>query len=361
MSLLALIAAASASSGGGTGANPALTAWRLTGSTALPQNNYTAASTFTYPVTIKAESRGLRLAWIGESFQAGAEDAWDLTATVDGTPVTAGGSTALHVSAGGVLWCDDLDVALQPHQVVTVVVTTTTPAPPNVSYIVSGEVKTVPGPYAIMGKVDPDAYSGLVVVGDSIAAQQNWIGPQDFPSLNLGIPVRRWTSGDEGQYSPTPSTALNSGSHVLIQYGVNDIGAGTLAELQGFARTCWAWHAARTGRPIYQTTPTPKLLSISGAGCASSAGQTLGTWEPVRQSLLAWLRDGAPDTGGVRAGELGHPLAGIVDLAAAVESTTEPGKWDWTEGDLGGDGVHPSTHGQNRMGAVLADWLDTTD
>lgn len=340
--------------------NPALTTWRQIAHTEQGHNAPRGPNTWTAKIQSVVEASGVRMGWSGFGGQSGAV-AWSLRANVEGTPLMMNGSDLIVVPANTIVWTDDIPLAIQPGQQIHFTVEALQPGPPNgVSDVLNqyGSAISMPWPIAVLGKTTTTE-KALLGTGDSIMTQAAWFSPLPVPTINLGVPVTRWTTTADARYGGQASALMNAASHVVIQLGVNDIGGGDLTSLKTRARSCWDSHAAATSRPLYQTTPTPKLLGTTGDGCASSAGQTLGTWEPVRQNLNAWLRDGAPDAGGIRAGEPGHPLTGIIDLAVAVESPTEPGKWDWTKGNLGGDGVHPSDLGQSYMRQVMNDWLLT--
>lgn len=172
--------------------------------------------------------------------------------------------------------------------------------------------------------------------------------------------------------------SMNAVTHMLVQYGVNNILSEgiSVAALWAEARACYAAiDAEKPGVPIWQTTPTPIVIVTSGGG-ATLEGQN--PEEPRRLARLAWiewLRDGCPidpatqnslavgATGSViRVGHDDHPLRGIVDIAAVVEqggSVAPTGKWRVDLGSLAPDGVHPSTLGQNTMKPPMAAWVST--
>ena len=166
------------------------------------------------------------------------------------------------------------------------------PGPPNgVSDILNqyGSAISMPWPIAVLGKTTTTE-KALLGTGDSIMTQAAWFSHLPVPTINLGVPVTRWTTTANARYGGQASALMNAASHVVIQFGVNDIGGGDLPSLKTSARSCWDSHAAATSRPLYQTTPTPKLSGTTGDGCASSAGQTLGTYgrclRPVREPVV---------------------------------------------------------------------------
>ncbi|WP_217429556.1 hypothetical protein, partial [Sphingomonas bacterium] len=120
-------------------------------------------------------------------------------------------------------------------------------------------------------------------------------------------------------------------SHVLCEYGVNDIvqaktGAQTWSALQ-------ALYQAFAGRPVYQTTIGP--VSTSGDNWATTAGQTSEGHNAARVALNAIIRGGP------------WPLAGWFEVADAVESARDSGVWkaSGTAYGMTVDGTHESQAG----------------
>jgi hypothetical protein len=123
----------------------------------------------------------------------------------------------------------------------------------------------------------------------------------------------------------------------VCEYGRNDLPVDTLAVFQANLIQFWRMLAAVSGRG-YQTTMPP--ASTSSDEWSSLSGQTAdtGLYGTQRVQFNAWLRDGAPisaTTGtalavgaaGVRLGQNGHPLKGYLELADAVESARDSGKF----------------------------------
>lgn len=230
-----------------------------------------------------------------------------------------------------------------------------------------------PTPLGIIGACRESAMS-LGLLGDSIAAQGIWwrtaLAAHGLPGVNMGRNVTQFGSGYWAQDSMPAIT------HLLVQFGVNDLGAApSVATLWTKAVGCYASVRGYTPNelPIWQTTPTPIVDTTDD--CATLAGQTVRSYAATaRQPWIAFLRDGAPcdpdtlaaagvgATGVVRAGQPGHPLSGVIDVAAAVEqgsSSTPTGKWRVDLGPLGGDGVHPSGLGESVMAGPVESWAST--
>lgn len=143
----------------------------------------------------------------------------------------------------------------------------------------------------------------------------------------------------------------------IMEWGVNSISNGaTLASLKANMLTLWT-RAATFKRPdgrLFQTTIGPNTTSTDS--WATTTNQTVKAGETNRVDLNDWIRDGAPISGGVpvatgapgiRAGEAGHPLYGYFDVADALESARNSGKWkvDGTANKYTGDGLHPNQTG----------------
>lgn len=344
--------------------NPGLSVWRTVGSLGgLSQNSALTGGPYNVPWSIKAEASRIRVAFSGYGGQAG-PISWTTSCAVDGVPLTVNGATTFTIPADRIVVTDELDIRVQPGQVLNLTIAPTTPHPPMINIPTdNGSSQPVPGPTAIIGRTYATQVSPIIV-GDSIAYQgfspvDGWVrfGLGELPGMDFATPVTRWTSLNDGRYGDNPTEVFTWATHMLIQFGVNDINNTlSLTELKASARASWAWHRARFAGPIYQTTPTP--IVVTNDLTATLEGQTVPVSATRRPDVLAWLRDGAPDESGVRAGQPGHPLAGIVDIAAAVESPTAPGKWDSTQGALGGDGVHPSPAGQAVMAQVVSEWVE---
>lgn len=115
-------------------------------------------------------------------------------------------------------------------------------------------------------------------------------------------------------------------THVICDYGTNDIAAGaTLSAIQASLTSIWT-SAKRRGVKVYQSLILPRT---NAGNTTPAAGFTVGG---VRDQLNTWIR--------LQEGEL---IDGIVDVNAVAESTVTPGLWansSWTA-----DGVHPNTAG----------------
>jgi hypothetical protein len=130
-------------------------------------------------------------------------------------------------------------------------------------------------------------------------------------------------------------TLASLASTAIIEYGRNDISGGaSLASVQSTAVTLWSMFANR-GQRVFQTTITPRTTSTDG--WVTTGSQTAAAGESVRVAFNAWLRAGAPVSSGVAvaigtsgallAGQTGHPLYGVFEVADICESTRDSGLW----------------------------------
>lgn len=139
-------------------------------------------------------------------------------------------------------------------------------------------------------------------------------------------------------YEASPATRyrkarlLNGCTAAYENYGINDLSnSQTVAQLQANKILLWQWLGSAPGiRRVYCGTLVP--LTTTSDGWTSVGGQTLLSMETNRTTFNSWIRDGAPlvstsnltpaatgTVGALRAGSVGHPLAGFIDVAATVE------------------------------------------
>ena len=130
-------------------------------------------------------------------------------------------------------------------------------------------------------------------------------------------------------------------SHVVDELGINDVGTSvnTTAAAMAALRTNFA--AKFPGKTVLGTTLTPHTTSTDG--WTTLANQTVTAAEALRTSFNALVRAGI-------AGESGY-----IDLADAVESDRDSGKWSvgYASATASGiantnDGLHPNPTGNVR-------------
>lgn len=235
-------------------------------------------------------------------------------------------------------------------------------------------------PHAITG-MTASGVESWVLLGDSITES----GAPNFSSVGkvstaqltwshraiLG-PVNN-TAVWGSSYAPSPTGTwatipdLAQFTHALVAWGYNDldqawqVSSRDVAHVQRNAIAAWSWIGAEVPR-VWQATVSPSTDSVDG--WATIDGQTPRPALPYRLAFNAWLRDGAPlndgspaevgDASAVRAGESGHPLAGVIDQAARVESAPGSGIFRVDHGPLTADGGHPNAMGHDLMSEALA-------
>jgi hypothetical protein len=236
------------------------------------------------------------------------------------------------------------------------------------------------GPSAILG-LPTHPTTVLGVVGDSIAAgagdvgvsggpDDGWIvralaGNYAYQRVALtGQAVDAWFAS-EGSLKWRQQAILDrvGPTHLICELGINSISQGftTLsARLLGNGyKGAWSILSAY-GVPLYATTLTPKTTSTDN--WVTTTNQTVTADEAARVAYNNWLRDGAPITttpisGGVpaavgstntiRAGQVGHPLSGWLEVADLAETARNSGIW---KANSTADGLHPN----NAMHATLS-------
>jgi lysophospholipase L1-like esterase len=240
---------------------------------------------------------------------------------------------------------------------------------------------------AILGDT-PTRKPIAAAVGDSIAwgvGDSNADGGGGFPGhgfisrsllaakipynrvANPGDRLSRWT---QPLYSYRRYNWLPGVKNVIHEYGINDIegGAATQALVQTNMVKSWKM-IADMGCDIWQTTLTP--FTTTTDNWATEGNQTVSTKQAVRIAVNAWIRDGGPldpttklhvasgTSGALRAGQAGHPIKGYIEIADAVETARDSGKWKTNGSAFGytGDGVHPNGRATALMSAVLTSKL----
>lgn len=378
--------------------------------------NRTAAATYLSPHRVRAEAKDLQLTW-GGNLPVGVTMPLAASITVDGDRrrVTWGGQASILLDGETPATSDPIDLHVHPGQTIEAMTFygarsdgLAHPGAPGAWYsseILPGD-QTMTGqpgrdpaqgydgsrgyrpimPHAITGLTRDDVRSWallgdsitesgappLEAVGTAAAASRTWAHRTldgAFPVVNTAI----WGSshasaGRVGTWATIPD--LTTCTDALLAWGFNDLDQAWSAPsrdatyVQARALETWAWVGAEVPR-LWQATISPATTSTDG--WATIEGQTPRESWPYRRIFNAWLRDGAPlaggapaepgATGAVRAGEAGHPLAGVIDQAARVESEPGSGIFRVDHGPLTTDGGHPNLVGHDLMGAALADAL----
>jgi len=106
-------------------------------------------------------------------------------------------------------------------------------------------------------------------------------------------------------------------SHSIVEFGINDIQAygKSLATLQPFYTALWTALSAGGTKPVFQTT-MPPLGGTTTDAWATVANQTPHATDGVRIATNAWIRSQGDG-----------PLDGYLEVADAIESGRDTGKW----------------------------------
>ncbi|MDR6954109.1 hypothetical protein J2X65_003477 [Ancylobacter sp. 3268] len=158
---------------------------------------------------------------------------------------------------------------------------------------------------------------------------------------------------------------------IVFEHGVNSISglaavdpAIALATMKTNMLALWRLGEKYSVNPDtrrFQTTLTPETTSTDNFATANGQTARSGfstSGNGVREQLNDWLRDRAPLIGGapapaltgasgaVRAGEAGHPLYGVFEVADQVETARNSGRWkvDGTANKWTADGIHPTRY-----------------
>lgn len=244
-------------------------------------------------------------------------------------------------------------------------------------------------PSAIIGTPYTRTTPGVGIVGDSIAAgqgdtTQDYAPPATSTSgfvtraLGTSLPyIQAALASERAQQFAAAAghyrrlALLNGCTHVFEQYGTNDlfVASRTLAQLQADKITLWTaignrGMKAHTGTLMPRTTSTDSWATTANQTFLSAGAET------YRTGYNDWLRDGVPISAGaaVPVGTAGaarcavydatgtlvtaasgaaHPLAAVFEVADAVESARNSGKWKVTGAAnyATADGTHPSAAG----------------
>lgn len=231
-----------------------------------------------------------------------------------------------------------------------------------------GNGTSIPMPLAITGT--PTKTGSTLLLGDSILLGNN-DSYQD--SYQPGWAVRAlggagswWRSaktGDQAAFFLSQDTirlgVAARETAAIVDYGTNDIRSGnSLSTVQTNLVAVWTALAQR-GLAVWQATITPQTTSTDSWATVGNQTAAAGFGPgSVWANLNAWLRSGAAwYIGGVQltAGQPGHPLVGVLDVAVAV---TDPGTgWAWVA-TWTTDGVHPTSAGHAAMATAASTVVD---
>lgn len=149
--------------------------------------------------------------------------------------------------------------------------------------------------------------------------------------------------------------SVSEGCRVSVtNHGINDlISTFSANQLKDSLIALWRARAV-AGLFVVQNTITPRTSSTDSWATTTNQTPNLpGNGETYRVEVNNWLRDGAPvdpttlaklaiGAAGLRAGQPGHPLGYVFDMADATESARNSGQWRVDLGASTTDGTHPS-------------------
>ena len=239
--------------------------------------------------------------------------------------------------------------------------------------------RMIPTVVSITGLTRPHA-PVVLGIGDSIFES----GSGNPSGYSLGVRgaglafvnAGRWAGSTVAQGDPAIGS-LDHFTHVLDEYGFNDLTNEAVTKTMADKLLTWAWaHGQNAALKITACTVTPSASSTDGwttlPSQAPDAGTTYGGLTRHQRTVAynGWLRDGAPILAGVaapgttdpaalRAGDDGHPLAGYLDIADVIESSRDSGIFRVDHGALAVDGVHMNSTAGALIATVVQAWAET--
>jgi hypothetical protein len=228
--------------------------------------------------------------------------------------------------------------------------------------VIADATKWMLAPSAVLGYPRNPAARAFAIVGDSMAAgtaDTNAFGGTKADGTTGGWPARA-LFGKAGWINvavPSDSGFSFLASHfrrmalfdyvtdVLCQYGTNDLynASRTVAQLQADWAALWKLFTRR-GLRVWQSTLLPRTTDTAGTLPFTDGKET------NRVAANTWLRAGVPldptaltpvtvgTSGALLAGQSGHPITGIIEVADVIETARNSGVW---KTGYTVDGVHP--------------------
>jgi lysophospholipase L1-like esterase len=230
------------------------------------------------------------------------------------------------------------------------------------------------GPVAVLGSGGSENLPIVGLLGDSIGTGtgdtlEDWGAFSRKLSADLVPLVKISAAGETAQNVAQASqfrrkVLIPGCTDIICQLGVNDFRTNRTTE-NVQADTISVWRASGAGgAKVWQTTVTP-TNTTSTDSWATVGNQTIQVPQrnTERVDYNNWVRDGAPlnpstfaaqaigaTTNTVRAGEAGHPLAGYIEIADAIESARDSGLF---KAASTGDGLHPNPSGHVLLAAAI--------
>lgn len=213
-------------------------------------------------------------------------------------------------------------------------------------------------PRMLLGRFPRGHRRCLAVVGDSILTM--WSQQEDagcitgvwssdtLPIAKLFSPSdgsKYWQAAYNEQAYPGRWPYVSGYTHVICNFGRNDI-VDSVAKLQ-LRVQAMARLLGSSGARVFWCTIPPYTTTTDGWTTVANQTQKTANEAAIRMPFNAWLRDATAKP----------YLAGVIDIAAKVESETLVGDatvWNPESGDpTTVDGVHPSVIGASLMQAAI--------
>lgn len=235
--------------------------------------------------------------------------------------------------------------------------TTTTDLTAPGSAAITGSTGFYYGPSALLGYADSGAAAkSVLVIGDSIGGGGvdsgiQYTAPALLPggfliralsgvagllNASIGGDLITFFQGTNGSFRRlSNATRANS---AIIQDGTNDFANSVSAAVGEAAMLAIASEVRRMGiSKVFVLTVVPRTTSTDN--WATTANQTPLSTDSQRIAYNTWVRANCPvdpttkapvavgTSGALLAGSFGHPITGIFDVAATVESSLNSGVW----------------------------------
>src|SRR5216684_1459484 len=195
----------------------------------------------------------------------------------------------------------------------------------NPSVVIVGDSVGVGSPG---GNDNEDSSASVTCFNVKVGAIARSLGNIPFINIAAGAQVAQGWLANSAARAPL----ITKGSHLICQMGINDLNGNSSTSVQLISYIQLIFGLAAAFQKKYQTTITP--LATSTDAFATLVNQTVRACGPERLNFNAAVRAGIPG------------LTGFFDVASALESSLNSGKWLVTPTPpYTGDGIHPNPTG----------------
>jgi lysophospholipase L1-like esterase len=231
----------------------------------------------------------------------------------------------------------------------------------NNAFAPVGVIATPPVPTRSYLGIGDSIMYGLGTVADSNGFLRRASNSMGVGVLNVSVPGATAQGPLQATNWPALSLASSRYTATICEYGSNDCDVTSITFGQIQLNLIALWRALQMrGQKVHQTTITPRTTSTD-AWMTLSSQNPKAPYTSMKSQLNTWLRAGAPITstfgpaligapGALVIGNPLHPLAGVFDLAALVESSTDSGLWRTPTGR-----TFTGTNGTNDFGVQSPD------